>query len=115
VDTLYNLGLLHAEQGRPEEARRLWERGLALDPDESRARAALARLRCTEAARTPPLPAFAAGAAVVLGGLAQRPKLNGREGVVRGFDAAAGRCPLHCPPPDRLLAPRGQRSRRAGD
>ena len=50
-------------------------------------------MRRMEAARAPPLPTLAAGAAVVLGGLAQRPELNGRQGVVRGFDAAAGRCP----------------------
>ena len=32
VETLYNLGRMHKQQGRPEEARVLWERGLEVDP-----------------------------------------------------------------------------------
>ena len=32
VETQYNLGQPHNEQGRPEEARVLWERGLEVDP-----------------------------------------------------------------------------------
>jgi tetratricopeptide (TPR) repeat protein len=34
----------------------------------------------------------ATGSVVAIGGLVQRPELNGRTGVVRSFDAAAGRC-----------------------
>jgi tetratricopeptide (TPR) repeat protein len=141
VNSLYYLGQLHL-QGRPDEARRLWERAMAIEPGNTRVQASLGMhawrwteathdrgragdvgagpggghpMRRMEAARAPPLPTLAAGAAVVLGGLAQRPELNGRQGVVRGFDAAAGRCPPPAPPPARLLAPRGQRSRRASN
>ena len=47
VETMYNLGQLHVRHGRPEVAWRLWEQVLAIDPDDSSAKAALAKLnRC---------------------------------------------------------------------
>jgi tetratricopeptide (TPR) repeat protein len=50
VNTLSNLGHLYFEQGRLDEARFLWERVLAVDPDDSEALEGLAKLSSREAA-----------------------------------------------------------------
>ena len=60
VETLHNLGTLHCNQGRPDEARSLWERALAVNPEDQAIRSALAGLTPPQLSvpeQPPPQPA----------------------------------------------------------
>ena len=93
ADSWCNLGAVHVKQGRLEEARRCCERALAVDPESRIVQYLLDKLgggiAAGSAVAAP--PALEIGAVVRVGGLAQRPELNGAHGTVRSFDAEAGR------------------------
>ena len=93
VPTLCSLGSLHYQHGRDDEARSLRERALVVDPESGAVQRLLHTLTSGIAA-WPTLaapPAVEIGAVVRVAGLATRPELNGSCGMVRSFDAEAGR------------------------